>query len=188
MIRFIILPLLLSFASACTKPAGKGKEPNSDGGNGSQGASSPKPDEANATERVDIPSNIAGSYLTCAIRKEGSASDPSMEIGCLLREKDSDKKVNSDEISWSSNRSASEVAIVTQGKDDLYNVLFRMRESDLKTLNEKAQALETIVSYRNAVLRQEKVYNVLKPAIVLKDFNAPIVREQSIEEDGDGSL
>lgn len=178
--------LMLGLLVACEKPAKEGRS----GNDSSKGKSIPEQgrslDGDSIDEQVDVPANVAGSFLNCAIRKNGSEADPEMEIGCVLKDPVSKEKIQSSALGWASN--TPDVDVLPQPIDALYNVLYRVRGSDLKNLDERARALEAIWSYENKVLNQEKVYNVLKPAIDLEDYEAPIVREQTIARDDDGSL
>lgn len=187
--KAVLSLLLTALLLACVKPAEKTPSQNeSSDAVPKEGAGEKADPDSGADEQVDIPANIAGSFLTCAIRKEATATDLETEVGCLLQDPVSRKKVHSDQISWTGNLSADELSVLPQEAPDLYNVLLRLKAKDLKALQEKAAALEAIATYRGQVLKKEKVYNVLKPAIELEDYEAPIVRDQSIDEDGDGSL
>jgi hypothetical protein len=147
-------------------------------------------------EKVDIPVNIAGSYLTCALRKEAKASDLDAEYGCQLTDQGTKKKLDlsasGQRLIWSSNISDG-VKITDQAASSIYHVLYNISAANLTALQDKVKNLEVIASWRSdsgetVPVKQDKVINVLKPAIELEDYEAPIVREQSIETDRPGSL
>lgn len=186
---FLLLGIMLT---ACSKSASDPNRPVRDAGpkqspeNG-QTMATDNPGDKAADENVDIPSNISGAFLDCALRKEGKEEDPSMEIGCVLKDASSQKKVDFTDLNWESSDKDG-VTVVKQTADALYSVLYKLRSYDIKTLVEKAEALEAIALYKEKVFKREKVYNVLKPAIVLEDYEAPVVREQGITKDDSGSL
>ncbi len=161
----------------------------------------PKKNEGDKTqdaneEKVDIPSNIAGSYLTCALRKEAKADDLEAQYGCQLTDQGTKKKLDlastGQRLSWSSSISDG-VKITDQDISPIYHVLYNISAASLDGLQDKVKNLDIIASWKLdsgdvVPVKQDKIINVLKPAIELEDFEAPIVREQSIQTDRPGSL
>jgi hypothetical protein len=156
---------------------------------------SDKSQDANE-EKVDIPSNIAGSYLTCALRKEAKADDLDAQYGCQLTDQGTKKKLdlaaNGQRLIWSSNITDG-VRITDQAASAIYHVLYNISAANLDALQDKVKNLDVIASWRSdsgeaVPVKQDKVINVLKPAIELEDYEAPIVREQTIQTDRPGSL
>jgi len=186
----LISLLLIGGIAASCKPGqslNNTKDPKKTDGDLSQDASE---------EKVDIPSNIAGSYLTCALRKEAKADDLDAQYGCQLTDQGSKKKLDlaatGQRLSWSSNLSDG-VKITDQDPAAIYHVLYNVSAASLEALQDKVKNLDVIASWRLdsgqvIAVKQDKVINVLKPAIELEDFEAPIVREQSIQTDRPGSL
>lgn len=147
-------------------------------------------------EKVDIPSNIAGSYLTCALRKEAKADDLDAQYGCQLTDQASKKKLDlaasGQRLIWSSNITDG-VKITDQAASSIYHVLYNISAANLEALQAKVKNLDVIASWRldsgeTVAVKQDKVINVLKPAVELEDYEAPIVREQTIQTDRPGSL
>jgi hypothetical protein len=147
-------------------------------------------------EKVDIPANIAGSYLTCALRKEAKADDLDAQYGCQLTDQGTKKKLDlaasGQRLIWSSNFTDG-VTITDQAASSIYHVLYDVSAANLEALQDKVKNLDVIASWRSdsgqtVPVKQDKVINVLKPAIELEDFEAPIVREQTIQTDRPGSL
>ncbi|WP_141732304.1 hypothetical protein [Oligoflexus tunisiensis] len=188
--RFIVLLLLGSGLVLSCKPGqslSNAKEPQKNEDDKSQDASE---------EKVDIPVNIAGSYLTCALRKEAKVEDLEAQYGCQLTDQGTKKKLDltasAQRLSWSSNITDG-VAITDQEASSIYHVLYNVSATSLETLQEKLKGLDVIASWKTdsgqvIPVKQDKVLNVLKPAIELEDFEAPIVREQTIQTDRPGSL
>lgn len=147
-------------------------------------------------EKVDIPANIAGSYLTCALRKEAKADDLDAQYGCQLTDQSTKKKLdlaaNGQRLIWSSNITDG-VKITDQAASSIYHVLYNVSAANLEALQAKVKNLDAIASWRldsgeAVAVKQDKVINVLKPAVELEDYEAPIVREQTIQTDRPGSL
>jgi hypothetical protein len=147
-------------------------------------------------EKVDIPANIAGSYLTCALRKEAKADDLDAQYGCQLTDQATKKKLDlaasGQRIVWSSNITDG-VKITDQAATSIYHVLYNVSAANLEALQAKVKNLDVIASWRldsgeAVAVKQDKVINVLKPAVELEDYEAPIVREQTIQTDRPGSL
>jgi hypothetical protein len=147
-------------------------------------------------EKVDIPANIAGSYLTCALRKEAKANDLDAQYGCQLTDQATKKKLDlaasGQRLVWSSNITDG-VKISDQAASSIYHVLYNVSASSLEALQAKVKNLDVIASWRldsgeAVAVKQDKVINVLKPAVELEDYEAPIVREQTIQTDRPGSL
>jgi hypothetical protein len=154
-----------------------------------------KSQEANE-EKVDIPVNIAGSYLTCALRKEARADDLDAQYGCQLTDQGTKKKLDlaasGQRLIWSSNITDG-VKITDQAAASIYHVLYNISAANLEALQAKVKNLDVIASWRldsgeTVAVKQDKVINVLKPAVELEDYEAPIVREQTIQTDRPGSL
>lgn len=151
--------------------------------------------DAGVDEKVDVPANIAGSYLTCAVRKEAKETDLDAQYGCLLSDGASKKKLDlsaSGRLSWGSNL-LSGVKITELDQANIYHAYYNVSGATLAEVQENAKKLEAIVSYRldsgvSVPVKQDRVVNVLKPAVELDDFEAPIVREQTIQADRPGSL
>lgn len=147
-------------------------------------------------EKVDIPANIAGSYLTCALRKEAKADDLDAQYGCQLTDQATKKKLDlaasGQRLVWSSNITDG-VKITDQAASSIYHVLYNVSAANLEALQAKVKNLDVIASWRldsgeAVAVKQDKVINVLKPAVELEDYEAPIVREQTIQTDRPGSL
>ncbi|HET9237526.1 MAG TPA: hypothetical protein VFO10_09765 [Oligoflexus sp.] len=161
----------------------------------------PKKSEGDKTqdaneEKVDIPANIAGSYLTCALRKEAKADDLDAQYGCQLTDQLTKKKLDlaasGQRLVWSSNITEG-VKVIDQAASSIYHVLYNVSAANLEALQAKVKNLDVIASWRldsgeTVAVKQDKVINVLKPAVELEDFEAPIVREQTIQTDRPGSL
>jgi hypothetical protein len=195
LLRLPALPTLIallfssSLALSC-KPGqslSNAKEPQKSDGDRSQDANE---------ERVDIPVNIAGSYLTCALRKEAKAEDLNAQYGCQLTDQNTKKKLDlsatPQRLIWSSSITDG-VTVADQEASSIYHVLYNVSATSLDALQDKVKNLDVIASWRGDAgevipVKQDKVLNVLKPAVELEDFEAPIVREQSIQADRPGSL
>jgi hypothetical protein len=163
------------------------KDPKKNEGDKSQDASE---------EKVDIPANIAGSYLTCALRKEAKADDLDAQYGCQLTDQGTKKKLDlaasGQRLIWSSSITEG-VKITDQAASSIYHVLYNVSAANLEALQAKVKDLDVIASWRldsgeTVAVKQDKVINVLKPAVELEDYEAPIVREQTIQTDRPGSL
>ncbi len=202
-----LVPLGLTLALSCTqkavdkgaaaKPA-SGKRGNSEdispvkkqaSDAKSSSGNAPGPNEhGGADDEISIPNNIAGAHLTCAVRKEASPSSLETEIGCLLADPGSYKKVAADAKLSFTNNIPMQVNSELQPESSIYHVLYRIRGENRDAILQLTQNLEAIVLYSDKNIKSEKVSRVLKPAIELEDYQAPIVREQSIDKDDSGSL
>lgn len=139
-------------------------------------------------EGVEVPTNISGALLTCAIRQEATANHLETEIGCRLADATTGKKIQPyAKLSFGSN---DPVRVLAESQPDasIYHVLYRIKGASHDEIRQIAQTTEAIVLYDKSKVKQDKIYNVLKPAIVLDDYEAPIVREQAIDKDNPGSL
>lgn len=186
----VITLLLVSGLGSSCKPnqsLNNTKDPKKSEGDKSQDASE---------EKVDIPANIAGSYLTCALRKEAKADDLDAQYGCQLTDQGTQKKLDlavlGQRLSWSSNITDG-VKITEQDASSIYHVLYNLNAASLEAIQDKAKNLEVIANWKLdsgdvIPVKQDKVINVLKPAVELEDYEAPIVREQTIQTDRPGSL
>lgn len=138
-------------------------------------------------EMVSIPSRIAGALLTCAIRKEASPSDLETEIGCRLEDPSTQMKMPGDtRLSFKSD--GDKIVSEPQPEAALYHVLYRVRGESVEAIHLSAESAQAIAMWDKINFKAEKIYNILKPAISLDDFEAPIVRAQSIDPDARGSL
>jgi hypothetical protein len=189
--KLMILTLLLGSGLALSCKPGQSlnntKDPKKNEGDKSQDATE---------EKVDIPANIAGSYLTCALRKEAKADDLDAQYGCQLTDQGTKKKLDlaasGQRLIWSSSITEG-VKITDQAASSIYHVLYNVSATNLEALQAKVKDLDVIASWRldsgeTVAVKQDKVLNVLKPAVELEDYEAPIVREQTIQTDRPGSL
>jgi hypothetical protein len=189
--KLMILTLLLGSGLTLSCKPGQSlnntKDPKKNEGDKSQDASE---------EKVDIPANIAGSYLTCALRKEAKADDLDAQYGCQLTDQGTKKKLDlaasGQRLIWSSSITEG-VKITDQAASSIYHVLYNVSAANLEALQAKVKDLNVIASWRldsgeTVAVKQDKVINVLKPAVELEDYEAPIVREQTIQTDRPGSL
>ncbi|RZA25011.1 MAG: hypothetical protein EOP10_08155 [Proteobacteria bacterium] len=137
---------------------------------------------------IAIPTNIAGAHLTCAVRKEASDKSLESEIGCLLVEKDGGKKLASDaKLSFSSSQ-PNLVTAELQSETSIYHVIYHVKGESRDAILQTTQTLDAIALYSAKPFITERIAKVLKPAIALDDYEAPIVRDQAIDKDEDGSL
>ncbi len=159
-------------------------------------ADAEKSAETNADEKVDIPSNITGSYLTCAVRKEAKINDLDAQYGCLLSDKETQKKLlleaSAKRLTWSSSVSDG-VKVTLQEPTAIYHVLYNLSGPSVEAIAQLAKTLQVVANWqldsgRSVPVKQDFIGNVLKPAVELEDFEAPIVREQLIQTDRPGSL
>ncbi|RYZ49500.1 MAG: hypothetical protein EOP07_24375 [Proteobacteria bacterium] len=189
----ILFVFTLTGLLACT-PAGeseRSKKAPASGNNGAQESAPKEKNDAesgNETESVSIPSNITGALLTCALRKEASVKDLETEIGCLLSDPVSGKKIAENPLLSFSSNDPIKVSSEAQPGASIYHVLYRIKGASQDEIRLAAQTAVAIVIYDSTKVKQEKIYNVLKPAIELDDYQAPIVRDQSIDADNPGSL
>lgn len=190
--------ILLTFLFACSaKQADTGK------GKGTADAKAaeivdtnksqiPNPNESAQSgkdeDSLAIPTNIAGAYLTCAVRKEATDQSLESEIGCRLTDADTGRKVAPDAKLSFSNSEPNTVTSELQPDAAIYHVLYRIKGETRDAILQATQSLEAIVLYADKNIKTEMVSKVLKPAIELDDYEAPIVREQTIDKDDGGSL
>lgn len=197
-----ILFLWVCLLGACTqKSTGQKKEENQDARRGNseditpvRGGESPatagqgpapKPGEE---DTLSIPAHIAGSYLTCAVRKEASEASLESEIGCRLSDATSGNKVGADAKLSFSNSKPEKVTSELQPDASIYHVLYRIKDESKDAILQTMHSLDALVFYADKNLKTELIAKVLKPAIELDDYEAPIVREQAIDRDDSGSL
>jgi len=139
-------------------------------------------------EGADVPSHIAGSYLTCALRKEATAADLNQEYGCFLSDPATDRKLDQDpRLTWDSS-AATGFDFLPPYSDytlALYNTLLVVRGSSKADIDAKILNTDIIASYDFKSVVVKRLYNVLRPAYEVQDFEAPVVRDQAIEEDRD---
>ncbi|MES2746623.1 MAG: hypothetical protein V4655_14415 [Bdellovibrionota bacterium] len=139
-------------------------------------------------DAIAIPVNIAGAHLTCAVRKEATDKSLESEIGCLLSEKEGGKKLASDaKLSFSSSQ-PNLVTAELQSETSIYHVIYHVKGESRDAILQTTQSLDAIALYSAKPFITERIAKVLKPAIALDDYEAPIVRDQAIDKDEDGSL
>ncbi len=184
-----------STESAKNKPSRVGnseditpQKPNGGEAKSANGSASNPPGASTDDDQITVPNNIAGAHLTCAIRKEASASSLESEIGCLLADQTTNKKLGPDAKLSFTNNSPMQVTSELQPETSIYHVLYRVKGESREAILQLTQSLEAIVLYSDKNIKTEKIVRVLKPAIELEDYQAPIVREQSIDKDDAGSL
>lgn len=161
----------------------RNSENNTNANNTGETTQPPKDDDALA-----IPVNISGGHLTCAVRKEATESSLESEIGCRLTEAGTDTKVAPDAKLSFSNSRPDVVSSELQAAASIYHVLYRIKGESKDAIVQTTQTLDALVLYSEKTIKTEKVIKVLKPAIQLNDYEAPIVRDQAIDTDDGGSL
>ncbi len=141
-------------------------------------------------ESVEIPSRIAGALLTCALRKEASDTDLSQEYGCFLSDAVSGKKLDQDPlINWQSSEASGLVFSEPNSAytSALYNTLLAVTGDSKGEIDRKVLSTDIIALYGFKSVVVKRLFSVLKPAYEIEDFEAPVVRDQSIAPDRDGS-
>lgn len=98
----------------------------------SQSKDEEKEAEASDEELADLPVNVTGSYLACAIRQEPSTSEPERVVGCRISDRSTNEKVEldayKDNINWSVD--PSELAKVEIVEHPAWHVFYRFQASD----------------------------------------------------------
>ncbi len=144
--------------------------------------------DALADEQVDIPANITGSYLACALRKEAQTSATESQYGCRLSDPATQKKLDlqgfSQKISWTSNLSDG-VTIEPADPASPYHILYSLKASSPESLAALASNVEAIASWKVSdgtviPVKREKISQVLRPDIQLEEVEIPVPRDQTI--------
>lgn len=193
--RLIVFALTLSFSFALGCTAKQKDELTRSAKNEELASPAHKPAPTSpstpekVSEEIAIPQSIAGAYLTCAIRKEASRSSLESEIGCLLADATSGKKIAPNaQLSFASSGDQSKVSVLKQDDQSIYHVLYRVTGESKDLILQTVESLEAIVLYGASTVKRERISRALKPAIELDDYEAPVVREQAIDTDDAGSL
>ncbi len=192
----LFISLSLLFAACTVKPVDQAHnnkklpspvETKSSEASAPNGKTPPKPSDP-ADDIIAIPTNIAGAHLTCAVRKEATDKSLESEIGCFLSESAGGKKIGADpKLSFSSSQPNS-VTSESQADASIYHVLYRVKGESRDAILQATQSLDSIALYADKSFKTERIAKVLKPAVELDDYEAPIVREQAIDKDENGSL
>lgn len=182
--RTHVFMLLLVLVSACKK-------------SNAQDAKNPKDDKDaqavvdDADERVDIPNNVLGSYLACAVRKEANDKDLETEYGCRLSDSETNNKLDlQDKVSqlaWTSNLDSGVTIVLTDAASP-YHAFYRIKGSSVDTIRETTNKLEVVANWRLTSgtlvpVKRDKIGNVLRPDVELETFQVPIDRPQVIKPD-----
>ncbi len=176
--------LLCCFALAC-QPQGQTKPESKD---------VPNSQDAKAQDdAIEIPKNVVGSYLVCALRQEAKADMLEAQYGCRLSDSSTGKKLDVGGLALVWRASDEHVMIDELSSNPIYQALYTVRGASLENIQATVQGLEVAAELRTKSgslipLKRDKLQAVLKPALVLEDFEAPIVRQQSIQRDNPGSL
>ena len=151
--------------------------------------------EVNEDDSVVAPENITGSYLACAVRKEASDSDPSIQLGCRLNGSD-DQKVALDpyvrSMTWgfSPNESAT---ISNLSADQIWHIYVditasnRLEAEGIVSNSVISLSYETRIERENVTL-QQPTPSTLRPIVDFDDFEAPAILEQGIAPETPGPL
>ncbi|WP_141733472.1 hypothetical protein [Oligoflexus tunisiensis] len=161
-------------------------------------ANAKKNQEADAeAERVDVPNNIAGSYLMCSLRKDASPTDPASEYGCRLNEAGTVNRLDLSpylsRISWTSNQ-AEGVTITSNPADSVWHALYLVSASDVNTVREKAARLQVQVQWATpdgsaqSTVKDQRLIDTLQPADAAGDTSAPVLQGQGLDPTDPGTL
>lgn len=157
-----------------------------------------KSQEADAdAERVDVPNNIAGSYLMCSLRKDASATDPTSEYGCRLNEAGTTNRLDLSpylsRISWTSNQ-ADGVTITPNPANSVWHALYLVSAPDVNAVREKAARLQVQVQWATpdgtaqSTVKDQRLIDTLQPADVAGDTSAPVLQEEGLDPTDPGTL
>jgi len=164
---------------------------HADKNQGSSSDASPDSDDM-----VDIPVNVTGSYLACAIRKEARSDAPNLQVGCRLNDAENNQKLDlnryTDQASWFVE--PIELAEIEPVPDHpVWHVFYSFPATD------NAQAMELLNQSRFTVSLQLKSIGqvmrvespapaTLQPIENFNDFDAPVVIERGIAPETAGRL
>jgi hypothetical protein len=157
-----------------------------------------KNQDANAeSERVDVPHNIAGSYLMCSLRKDASATDPSSEYGCRLNEAGTTNRLDLSpylsRISWTSNQDDG-VTITSNPQNSVWHALYLVSAADVNTVREKAARLQVQVQWSTpdgtsqSAVKDQRLLDTLQPAEAAGDTTAPVLQDKGLDPTDPGTL
>jgi hypothetical protein len=148
-------------------------------------------------ERVDIPNNISGSYLVCALRKDASETDVSSEYGCRLNEAGTTNRLDisayQNRIQWQSNERDG-VSITINPINSVWHALYNVTASNLPELREKAGRLQVQVQWSLSngtvvsTFKDQKLIETLQAADVAGDTSAPVLQGQGLDPSDPGTL
>jgi hypothetical protein len=149
-----------------------------------------------ASDRADIPVNVTGSYLACAIRKEASGDDPGRQIGCRLSDPETGAKLDlstyTDDAVWSI--APSELATVSpQADHPVWHVFYDFPEASPEAadaaLNQSTIRVQLSLKAPGQTLSfAADTPEVMQPIENFDDFDAPIMLERGIEPETPGPL
>lgn len=189
--KHFIMVILLSMLPACNPVMKTFHAVKKD----DDGNAKKQSDDADA-ERVDIPNNISGSYLVCALRKDASETEVSSEYGCRLNEAGTTNRLDisayQDRIQWQSNdRDA--VSITINPPNSVWHALYTVTAGNLPDLREKAARLQVQVQWSLAngtvsTFKDQKLIETLQPADVAGDTSAPVLQGQGLDPSDPGTL
>ncbi|MDQ3234453.1 MAG: hypothetical protein M3Q07_21835 [Pseudobdellovibrionaceae bacterium] len=189
-LNFALIAMMLSACNPVMKTFIASKK--DDDGNAKKSTES----DADA-ERVDVPTNIAGSYLMCSLRKDASAADVSSEYGCRLNEAGTmtrlDLSTTQNRIQWQSNLPIG-VVIASNPSNSVWHALYTITATDLPALRERVAQLQVQVQWTlpsGSVLttfKDQKLVEILQPADAAGDTSAPILQGPGLDPSDPGTL
>lgn len=142
-------------------------------------------------EKVDVPNNIAGSYLSCALRKDATATDLNSEYGCRLNDASTNTKLDlsayTAQVRWLSN-AVDGIRIESYPVNSVWHALYRVTANDLATLRERAAGLQIQVQYQTAPLKAARMVEVLQTAEAAGDTGAPVLQGKGLDPTDPGTL
>ncbi len=149
------------------------------------------------SEKVDIPANISGSYLICALRKSASDTDLSSEYGCRLNESGTEQKLdlgsNQNRVKWSSDIQGN-IRIEQMPAGSLYHATYTLTGANRASIQDLAGRMEVLVQWFNPgstqalPFKNQPLLDVLRPASSVGDSSAPILQGQGLDPTDPGTL
>lgn len=185
--------ILIGLVSACN-PAMNNFIAARKGDDGSSKKPTSNDDDA---ERVDIPNNISGSYLMCALREDATETTVSSEYGCRLNEAGTNNRLDlglyQNRVQWLSNE-ADGVRIILNPVNSVWHALYTVSASNLPALREKVARLQIQVQWSfpnggaGSNFKDQKLIETLQPAAAAGDTSAPILKSQGLDPADPGTL
>lgn len=153
-------------------------------------------DAADPDDMVNIPVNVTGSYLACAIRKEAKADDPGRQVGCRLNDPETGEKLNlkqySESVDWLI--SPAELASIEVLDDHpVWHAFYLFsttepQEADQWLAQASFQVQLSLKDVNQKLRIESEAVSALRPIEEFNDFEAPIVIERGIAPETPGPL
>lgn len=142
--------------------------------------------DRSSDDMVDIPVNVTGSYLACAIRKDVKENEPGLQLGCRLNDPETHQKLDlgsyANNVSWLIEPIESAEIEILQNHSIWHAFYFfptANRNEAYQQLGD-ARIIVNLEMNRQTIRIESRAEDSLQPIENFDDRDAPLVIERGI--------